>query len=124
MWKMLLRVFPEITAEFAKEHFMPFVFMSPLHTTVSIHKLLKDITRPFQEKPHSHISSCALVQQEFAIFDIFNQMWWASSSDVLAPFQGIIQLQNHFHMVTWCRFFRLILVYKIAINILLHIYQL
>ncbi|KAH3714536.1 hypothetical protein Pelo_18954 [Pelomyxa schiedti] len=39
MWKMLLRVFPQITAEFAKEHFMPFVFMSPLHTTVSIRSL-------------------------------------------------------------------------------------
>ncbi|KAH3744049.1 hypothetical protein Pelo_14554 [Pelomyxa schiedti] len=39
MWKMLLRVFPQITAEFAKEHLMQFVFMSPLHTTVSIRTL-------------------------------------------------------------------------------------
>ncbi|KAH3764750.1 hypothetical protein Pelo_3387 [Pelomyxa schiedti] len=39
MWKMLLRVFPRITAEFVKEHLVWVVFMSPLHTTVSMRTL-------------------------------------------------------------------------------------
>ncbi|KAH3732078.1 hypothetical protein Pelo_17093 [Pelomyxa schiedti] len=39
MWKMLLRVFPQITGAFVKEHLMRVVFLSPLHTTVSMRTL-------------------------------------------------------------------------------------
>ncbi|KAH3745675.1 hypothetical protein Pelo_12362 [Pelomyxa schiedti] len=35
-WKMLLRVFPDITAEFLKEHLMKFAMASPLHIQVTV----------------------------------------------------------------------------------------
>ncbi|KAH3731731.1 hypothetical protein Pelo_17439 [Pelomyxa schiedti] len=48
-WRMLLRVFPEITGPFAMQHFESFVCFSPLHVMVSIKMLgltLEEISPP------------------------------------------------------------------------------
>ncbi|KAH3732964.1 hypothetical protein Pelo_16201 [Pelomyxa schiedti] len=53
MWKMILRVFPEMTAAIVKEHFMKWVIASPLHTTVSrkiVGLTQDDISRYMQER--------------------------------------------------------------------------
>ncbi|KAH3763639.1 hypothetical protein Pelo_4501 [Pelomyxa schiedti] len=36
MWKMLMRVFPEMTASVVRDHFMQWVLVSPLHTSVTM----------------------------------------------------------------------------------------